>query len=77
MTVLKETTTDGLKKKELDYLMAVGHYRNGNYTITDELLNNCLSDDPKYWKASALQRAIKKSSEKGMSLIVNLEHRIC
>ncbi|GJW91208.1 mitochondrial fission 1 protein A [Tanacetum coccineum] len=47
------------KKKDM-YLLAVGHFRCGDYSRSVDLLDQCLLIKPGYWKAIYLKRKIKR-----------------
>ncbi|MBA0700135.1 hypothetical protein Goari_001705 [Gossypium aridum] len=53
------STTDPLKMREKLYLLAVGHFRRGDYSRSRELVEQCLMVEPEWRQAQSLKKAIE------------------
>ncbi|KAL6648133.1 hypothetical protein ACP70R_012357 [Stipagrostis hirtigluma subsp. patula] len=62
-----------LETREKLYLLAVGHYRNGDYTRSRQLSERCLEIQPDWRQALTLQRLIEEKTKRdgmiGMAII--------
>ncbi|MBA0669081.1 hypothetical protein Goklo_001934 [Gossypium klotzschianum] len=61
------STTDPLKMREKLYLLAVGHFRRGDYSRSRELVEQCLMVEPEWRQAQSLKKAIEDRITKGNS----------
>lgn len=52
-------TASSLKMREKLYLLAVGHYRSGEYSRSRELVERCLTIEPDWRQARSLKKAIE------------------
>ncbi|KAH1033621.1 hypothetical protein J1N35_045795 [Gossypium stocksii] len=53
------STNDPLKMREKLYLLAVGHFRRGDYSRSRELVEQCLLIEPEWRQAQSLKKAIE------------------
>ncbi|XP_051214381.1 mitochondrial fission 1 protein A [Lolium perenne] len=55
------------------YLLAVGHYRNGDYTRSRELIERCIQIQPDWRQALTLQRLLEEKTKRdgmiGMAIV--------
>ncbi|VAI09200.1 unnamed protein product [Triticum turgidum subsp. durum] len=62
-----------LQTREKLYLLAVGHYRNGDYTRSRELLERCLEVQPHWRQALTLERLLEEKTKRdgmiGMAIV--------
>uniref|UniRef100_A0ACD5TH18 Uncharacterized protein n=1 Tax=Avena sativa TaxID=4498 RepID=A0ACD5TH18_AVESA len=54
-----DKSTSPLQTREKLYLLAVGHFRNGNYVRSRQLADRCLEIQPDWRQASSLKKAIE------------------
>ncbi|KAM0889772.1 hypothetical protein ACQ4PT_027492 [Festuca glaucescens] len=54
-----DKSTSSLQTREKLYLLAVGHFRNGNYVRSRQLADRCLEIQPDWRQASSLKKAIE------------------
>ncbi|CAO1940956.1 unnamed protein product [Urochloa humidicola] len=52
-------TTSSLQAREKLYLLAVGHYRNGDYPRSRQFLGHCLEIQPDWGQALALKKVVE------------------
>ncbi|XP_072975952.1 mitochondrial fission 1 protein A-like [Typha angustifolia] len=54
-----ESSSSPLQTREKLYLLAVGHYRSGNYSRSRQLLEQCLEIAPDWRQALTLQKVVE------------------
>ncbi|KAL4324810.1 hypothetical protein GQ457_11G019030 [Hibiscus cannabinus] len=54
------STADPMKMREKLYLLAVGHFRRGDYSRSRELVEQCLMIEPEWRQAQSLKKAIEE-----------------
>ncbi|KAJ4845982.1 Mitochondrial fission 1 protein A [Turnera subulata] len=59
-----DNTTSPLKRREKLYLLGVGYYRNGDYSRSRELVEQCLEIEPDWRQAQSLKKAIEDKIKK-------------
>ncbi|KAL6902123.1 hypothetical protein ACP4OV_004999 [Aristida adscensionis] len=68
-----ERSRSPVETREKLYLLAVGHYRNGDYTRSRQLSERCLEIQPDWRQALTLQRLIEEKTKRdgmiGMAII--------
>ncbi|XP_006650094.1 mitochondrial fission 1 protein A-like [Oryza brachyantha] len=68
-----DRSTSPLQTREKLYLLAVGHYRTGDYTRSRQLLERCLEIQPDWRQALTLQRLVEDKTRRdgmiGMAII--------
>uniref|UniRef100_A0ACD5XKQ6 Uncharacterized protein n=1 Tax=Avena sativa TaxID=4498 RepID=A0ACD5XKQ6_AVESA len=66
-------SNSSLQTREKLYLLAVGHYRNGDYTRSREILERCIEIQPDWRQALTLQRLLEEKTKRdgliGMAII--------
>ncbi|PPR97938.1 hypothetical protein GOBAR_AA22729 [Gossypium barbadense] len=67
------STTDPLKMREKLYLLAVGHFRRGDYSRSRELVEQCLMIEPEWRQAQSLKKAIEDRITKDIYALELLE----
>ncbi|EEC72165.1 hypothetical protein OsI_05208 [Oryza sativa Indica Group] len=56
-----------LEAREKLYLLAVGHYRNGDYPRSRQLLEHCLEIQPGWGQALSLKKTVEDKIAKGIA----------
>uniref|UniRef100_A0A0D3EYR0 Mitochondrial fission 1 protein n=1 Tax=Oryza barthii TaxID=65489 RepID=A0A0D3EYR0_9ORYZ len=56
-----------LEAREKLYLLAVGHYRNGDYPRSRQLLEHCLEIQPGWGQALSLKKTVEDKIAKGVN----------
>ncbi|XP_062215569.1 mitochondrial fission 1 protein A-like [Phragmites australis] len=68
-----DKSSSPLQTREKLYLLAVGHYRTGDYTRSRQLLERCLEIQPDWRQALTLQRLVEDKTKRdgmiGMAII--------
>ncbi|KAF8721005.1 hypothetical protein HU200_023416 [Digitaria exilis] len=68
-----DRSSSPLQMREKLYLLAVGHYRTGDYTRSRQLLERCLEIQPDWRQALTLQRLVEEKTRRdgmiGMAII--------
>lgn len=68
-----DRSSSSLQTREKLYLLAVGHYRSGDYTRSRQLLERCLEIQPDWRQALTLQRLLEEKTKRdgmiGMAIV--------
>ncbi|XP_039851888.1 mitochondrial fission 1 protein A-like [Panicum virgatum] len=70
---LNGPTTSPLQAREKLYLLAVGHYRNGDYPRSRQFLDQCLEIQPDCRQALALKKIVEDKIAKGEQTIIDAD----
>ncbi|GJN31502.1 hypothetical protein PR202_gb19910 [Eleusine coracana subsp. coracana] len=70
-----DKTSSPLEIREKLYLLAVGHYRTGDYTRSRQLLERCLEIQPDWRQALTLQQIVEDKTRRGL-VVVNTDGMI-